>query len=47
MIQTDRKAYEVPMLQELGGMKDITENGSVTNADTFQGQDGTANIPGS
>ena len=28
MIQTDRKTYETPTLQELGAMKDITELGN-------------------
>nr|WP_298967725.1 hypothetical protein [uncultured Halomonas sp.] len=42
MLHMDRKTYEVPSLQELGAMKDITENGSQTFSDTFQGQDGTA-----
>lgn len=42
MLNMDRKTYEEPSLQELGAMKDITENGSQTFSDTFQGQDGTA-----
>lgn len=47
MLQTDRKSYEAPTLQELGAMNDITENGNVTNADTLNGRDGTAYPPGS
>ena len=47
MLQTDRKSYEAPMLQELGAMKDITEQGNVPNADQVNGKDGTAFPPGS
>lgn len=47
MLSMDRKSYEAPTLQELGAMKDITENGDVTNADTVNGRDGTAYTPGS
>lgn len=47
MMQMDRKSYQAPILKELGDMKDITENGNVSNADTFQGRDGTAFLPGS
>ena len=39
MLNMDRKTYEEPSLQELGAMKDITENGSQTFSDTFQGQE--------
>ncbi len=42
MLQTDRKPYEAPMLQELGAMKDITENGNVVSSDAMNGRDGTA-----
>jgi hypothetical protein len=42
MLKTDRKSYEAPTLQELGAMKDITENGNVAGSDTANGQDGTA-----
>lgn len=42
MLNMDRKAYEAPSLQELGAMKDITENGSQNFSDTIQGEDGTA-----
>lgn len=47
MLQTDRKAYEAPTLQELGAMQDITENSNMANADTVNGRDGTAYPPGS
>ncbi|MGY2464143.1 hypothetical protein [Vreelandella sulfidaeris] len=47
MLQTDRKSYEAPTLQELGVMKDITEQGNVPNADSPNGLDGTAFVPGS
>ena len=47
MLQTDRKSYEAPMLQELGAMKDITEQGNVANADQINGRDGSAFLPGS
>ena len=47
MLQTDRKSYEAPTLQELGVMKDITEQGNVPNADSPNGLDGTAYVPGS
>lgn len=42
MLHTDRKTYNAPSLQELGAMKDITENGSQNFADTVNGEDGTA-----
>lgn len=42
MLHTERKAYETPTLQELGDMKDITENGNQISSDTIQGRDGTA-----
>jgi hypothetical protein len=45
MVHTDRKIYQAPTLQELGAMKDITENGTVTSSDTFQGRDGTGFPP--
>lgn len=47
MKYTDRKTYETPKLQELGAMKDITENGSESFSDTAQGTDGTAYKVGS
>jgi hypothetical protein len=47
MVHTDRKIYQAPTLQELGAMKDITENGNVANADMINGRDGTAFPPGS
>lgn len=47
MLHNDRKTYEAPKLQELGAMKDITENGSQAFSDTVQGQDGTAFAVGS
>lgn len=47
MLQTDRKSYEAPTLQELGVMKDITEQGNVPNADQQNGLDGSAFAPGS
>ncbi|WP_185858970.1 hypothetical protein [Vreelandella nanhaiensis] len=42
MLHTDRKTYNAPKLQELGAMKDITEQGQQMFSDTVQGQDGTA-----
>lgn len=42
MLHMDRKTYEVPSLQELGAMKEITENGNQAFSDTIQGRDGTA-----
>lgn len=47
MLNTERKIYEAPMLQELGVMKDITEAGDRPNTDTMNGRDGTAFPPGS
>tara|TARA_R110002012_G_scaffold58641_5_gene152139 strand:+ start:2478 stop:2624 length:147 start_codon:yes stop_codon:yes gene_type:complete len=45
MLQTERKSYEAPALQELGAMNDITEAGRESNSDTLGGLDGTA-FPG-
>ncbi|WP_175540377.1 hypothetical protein [Halomonas sp. QHL1] len=47
MLHTERKAYETPTLQELGEMKDITENGNQISSDALQGKDGTAFAVGS
>ncbi|MFB9868664.1 hypothetical protein [Vreelandella sulfidaeris] len=47
MLQTERKSYEAPTLQELGAMNDITEAGGLPNSDTVNGRDGTAFAPGS
>nr|WP_298967723.1 hypothetical protein [uncultured Halomonas sp.] len=47
MLNTERKTYEAPMLQELGAMKDITETGDRPNTDTLNGRDGNAFAPGS
>ncbi len=46
MLQTDRKSYQAPVLQELGAMSDITEQGNVPNSDSLNGKDGTAFPPG-
>lgn len=42
MLHTDRKTYNAPALQELGAMKDITEGGNQSFAESLGGQDGTA-----
>lgn len=42
MLQTDRRSYEAPTLQELGAMKDITEAGNQPFSDTSNGKDGSA-----
>ncbi|WP_447045806.1 hypothetical protein [Vreelandella sp. H-I2] len=47
MLHTDRKTYHAPSLQELGAMKEITENGSQNFADVVNGEDGTAHDIGS
>ncbi|MCH4811955.1 hypothetical protein [Vreelandella neptunia] len=47
MLNTERKTYEAPMLQELGAMKDITEAGDQPNADQMGGRNNTAWAPGS
>lgn len=47
MTNTDRKPYVSPSVQELGALKDITEQGGRPDADTDGGLDGTAYKPGS
>lgn len=47
MTNMDRKPYVSPSLQELGALKDITEEGGRPDADTEGGQDGSAFKPGS
>ena len=48
MIQTDRKPYVSPYVQELGALKDITKNsGDQPSSDSQGGRDGTAYKPGS
>lgn len=47
MTNMDRKPYVTPSIQELGALKDITEQGERPDADRDGGLDGTAFKPGS
>lgn len=47
MKNTDLKTYVSPSIQELGALKDITEQGDRPDADRDGGLDGTAFKPGS
>jgi hypothetical protein len=42
-----KKAYSTPRLTEYGDARKITQNGSFPNADQPQGNNNTANEPGS